>query len=448
MARIFRMALYMAKSMFRNKSLMFWSIAWPVMWVLLFAYVFMPPASGVMSIHIALLDNDAGPPTSIHTYPNTPKFTPANFTKALMNSLAAANESGKAKYYVKVFKNACVGNLSSCLVKARKLLIYRKFDVAVVIPRNASKLYTFWIPVKILVIIKGGMPSEEYMRYGSIMNALNKVMINSTIDRVDKAVKFVEGYISRYASTNYKANVSKYVKYFFYGIAFPVYPKLHIVKPKSIADRAGMLGWMALGAVGMSLMTTLLTSGAGFLIHRKSEGVLRRLLASPASIYEFLGEDLIESLIITAVVSAVTIIVGLGVGARVLFNASNPADYLAFAMAFIAGLFAYGLGFLLTPINRSTRSSGAATALGLILTFTTGIWWPPRELLPPALRAFSSVFPPACAFQAMRDILVWGKPIQYTMNNILIAVIGTAALYALIGLVFRGRLRGIAERFV
>jgi len=441
-ARILRMALYGAKATLRNKSAMFWSIAWPVLWVLLFAYVFMPPAGGAMSVHIALLDNDAGPPTIHSSYVN---LRPANFTKALINAFAAANVSGKAKYYVRVFRNACPLSLEACLRKARRLLIYRGFDAAVIIPRNASRLYTLWIPVKVLIVIKGGMPAEEYMRYGAIMNAVASLNVNASLERAGEAVKLFETYVPAGAGGNF----SRYLKYVFYGIAFPTYPKIHVVKPKSIADRAGMLGWMTLGAIGMSLMTTMLTSGAGFLAFRKTEGVLRRLLASPASIYEFLGEDLIETVLLTVLIIAVTIAVGLGVGARILFNPLDPANYLAIAMIFLAGVFAYGLGFLLSPVSRSTRVASAATAIGLMLTFTTGIWWPPKNMLPPPLREFASVFPPACAFQAVRDILVWGKPLQYTLGNVVIAVVGTAALYVVVGALFAsGRLRKAAERFL
>ncbi len=443
MAKVLRMAIYSVKSTLRNKSVLFWSLAWPVLWVLLFAYVFMPPASGAMGIHAIILDNDLGPTNTSGL--GALGLKPADFTKLLTNAFATANTSGKTKYYIRLIKNACTNNLSECVVKARKFLIYKGFDAAIIVPENASQAFTLWLPVRLIVLVKGGVFAEEYMRYGAVMNVLARLDTRVSLERVVATAKLLRAYVPAGAG----GFIRKYFTYALYGIAFPTYPHIRFVKPKSIADRAGMLGWMTLGAIGMSLMTTMLTSGAGFLAFRRAGGILRRWLASPASTYALLCKDLIETLILTALIAAVTIAVGLGLGAKISFNPLNPADYLAVAMIFLAGIFAFGLGFILAPSSRSAKVASASTAIGLILTFTTGIWWPPKSMLPTPLREFASVFPPACAFQALRDILVWSKPLQYTLDNIIIAVAGSAALYIAIGVFFTpSRLRRIAERFL
>jgi len=198
----------------------------------------------------------------------------------------------------------------------------------------------------------------------------------------------------------------------------------------------------------MSLMTGLLTAGAGFFIYRKSSGVLKRVLSSPATLFELLGEDLLSAIAISALSAAIILGTGVAIGGRITFDALNPSHYLAIALIFVAGIFAYGLGLLIAPTVRSTHATGATTAIGLMLVFLTGIWWPPKEMLPAPLQAFANVFPPACAFEAIRDILVWGKDVMQTYWNIIIAITGTLLLYAVIALIYHGRAEKFAEKLL
>jgi len=463
-ANILRMALYEFKSFIKDKSAVFWTIAWPILWVFMVAYVFMPVGGAHMTLRVAVIDNDEGLPPSNASWsiPYLNMTVKKNFTSLLMDAFNRLNGSNGTIYKVKVLKNTCNGNFSGCLSVAKELLVDRGFDVAVIVPENASKSLAMWAPVRIALLVKGAMPTETYMRYGSIMSVLGNLMTNLSMRRADAAAHMVTSFYSRFSGTanssgtrwNYtNANISlktmeRYIKYFFYSIAFPLYPKLDTVRPPTTADRAGQIGWVSVGAVGMSLMTGLLTAGAGFFIYRKSNGVLKRVLSSPATLLELLGGDLLSAIAITALSATVILGTGIAIGGRIVFNALNPGHYLAVALIFVAGIFAYGLGLLIAPTVRSTHATGAATAIGLMLVFLTGIWWPPKEMLPTPLQAFANVFPPACAFEAVRDLLVWGKGVAQTYWNIVIAVTGTLTLYAVIALIYRGRAEKIAEKLL
>ena len=464
MTNIFRMALYEFKSFVKDKSAVFWTIAWPILWVFIVAYIFMPVGGVHMTLRVAVIDNDKGLPSSNASWaiPYLNMTVKKNFTSLLLDTFAQLNGNNGTIYKVKVIKNACNGNLSECLSIAKELLVNKRFDVAVIVPENASKSLMMWAPVRIALLIKGAMPTETYMRYGSIMSVLGSLMTNLSMRRADAAAHMVTSFYSKFPGTtnssgawwNYtNANVSpkvmeKYVKYFFYSIAFPLYPKLGTVKPPTTADRAGQIGWISVGAVGMSLMTGLLTAGAGFFLYRKNSGVLKRVLSSPATLFELLVGDLLSAIAISALSAAVILGTGIAFGGRIAFNALNPDHYLAIALIFVAGIFAYGLGLLIAPTVRSTHATGATTAIGLMLVFLTGIWWPPKEMLPAPLQAFANIFPPACAFEAVRDILVWGKNVTQTYWNIIVAIAGTFLLYAVIAIVYHGRAEKFAEKLL
>lgn len=464
MANIFRTALYEFKSFVKDKSAVFWTIAWPILWVFIVAYIFMPVGGVHMTLRVVVIDDDKGlPPSNASwTIPYLNMTVKKNFTSLLMDTFAQLNGSNGTIYKVKVIKNACNGNFPECLSIARELLVNEGFDAAVVVPENASKSLMMWAPVRIALLIKGAMPTETYMRYGSIMSVLGSLMTNLSMRRADVAAHMVTSFYSRFPGTtnssgawwnHTNANISlktmeKYIKYFFYSIAFPLYPKLDTVRPPTTADRAGQIGWISVGAVGMSLMTGLLTAGAGFFIYRKSSGVLKRVLSSPATLFELLGGNLLSAIAISALSAAVILGTGIAIGGRIAFDALNPSHYLAIALICVAGIFAYGLGLLIAPTVRSTHATGAVTAIGLMLVFLTGIWWPPKEMLPAPLQAFANVFPPACAFEAVRDILVWGKDVTQTYWNVIIAITGTLLLYVVIALIYHGRAERFAEKLL
>ncbi len=448
MSRTLSIIYYGIKSYLRHKDVLFWVIAWPILWLLLVAYVFVPPTGGV-EVRVAIIDCDQGLQSNVTAW--TPLYSgeEVNLTNEVVSVFKQAS-GVKATYMVDVVGCRC-SNKSSCRDYAKGLLIKKGYDIAVLVPENASEYYVNWIPVNLTVYIKASTPNEEYLGYGYALSPLFNLTMNSTLERIDRATEFVSNYTKYSTPSNVTYNMtgaeySRYIRFFFYSIVFPVNPSIDIVKPRTMVDRPGVVGWTTIGAIGLALMTGLLTAGAGFFVFRSESGYLKRLLASSISLRKLLLIDLVENLIISLIVSAIIVAVGVAIGARILFNPLDPLHYIAVVFILLAALFAYGLGLLLAPITRSSRATGGATAIGLILVFLTGIWWPPKQMLPQPLRAFAYVFPPSCAFDVVRDIVVWGKSLVDTLWNMEAAIIGTIILYVIIALVYHSRLEKFAEK--
>lgn len=445
--------LYGLKIYFRTKDAVFWSIAWPLIWLILSTYIFMPPSETMFSLRIAVIDNDQGLKNLTATLPPFSENITSRFTDIFLNHLKLLNKTSKITYYVKVFRNIC-SNLKNCLTFINNTLIKEEFHVAILIPRNATLNYVTWVPVKLLIYVKASSPSEEFLRFGSIMIAISNFNVNKTLHRINQSVIFVGKYVRSYTKeflgnvTFNVKNFTNYIKYHYYGIAFPLYPNITSVKPKVMADRAGLIGWASFGAIGLSVMTGLLVSSAGFFAFNKENGRLRIRLSSPLKISDFIINDVIESIIITGITSLIILLTGILIGGRIIFDLLNLSHYIAFSMIFITALFAYGLGLLIAPTIKSPKAASGIAALGLMFIFLTGIWWPPKELLPEPLKVFATLFPPSCAFDVVRDILVWGKGIYETLRNIAVSACGTALIYVLIFILYRGRFEKFAERIL
>ncbi len=449
MVKVTQLIKYGVKEFFRRKDVIFWTLAWPILWLILVTYVFIPSPATTVTVKLLIVDNDRG----ATELPYVPPFAnlSLNFMDTLTNVLKEVNGSEGIVYKVKVIKNAC-SNSSSCYDLIWNYLVKKKFDAAVLIPRNATVSYILWYPVRVKLFIKGSTPTEANMRYGYLMNFLSKLMVKSSLVRIDEATNFVSTYMSRYANfsksqlAKVPSNYSRYIKYFFYGIAFPIYPNVTKVVPKAVSSRAGIIGWTTIGAIGMSVMTGLLAASAGFFAYRKEEGILRRLLAAPMKLSSLITVDLLENLVTTAVIATVIISTGLAIGGRIVVDPKNPLHYLGLSMILVAALFTYALGLLLAPVTKSGRAASGAVGLGLLLVFITGIWWPPRSMLPSFLRTFAEYFPPACAFEVTRGLIVWGKSLTDVSHDLLVALVGTALIYLVIALLYRGRIERFAER--
>ena len=460
MKRIVYLLIYDLRTYFRHKDTLFWTLAWPLFWLILTAYVFIPQTPSSITVNVALISLDEGlknftSPMSHFMNVTLPNKT---FTNMLITNLKSVNGTKGVIYKLRMYRNICIST-SKCLVRARDMLIHKDYDVALVIPRNATKCYSSWFPVRIYVLVKASRPEEEYLRYGYVMNVMGKFMFNLTKVRIEDAVRFVTSYwmkwyrqynVSTYTELNETVmkNVSKYIKYFFLTMASPIWPNISVVKPKTITDRPGIIGWTIIGAIGLSIVIASMVSAAGFFAFRKEDGVLRTLLASPIKLSSILIEDIISTLIISAVSAGIIIAVGIAIGGRIIFNAMNPTHYVAIVMLLIAALSSYAIGLLMAPTIKTSRAVTAAVALGLFFVFLTGIWWPPKWMLPLPLRLFADVFPTACAFEAMRDLIVWNKPLIETSWNIIKALIGTGILYVMNLAMYRNRLERIAEKVI
>jgi len=450
--RILRIALYDVKMLLRSKDVLFWTIAWPIIWMLMTAYVFVPPTPGPVTFSVTLIDADHGfsleelAKFGIPVTNTTMNFTisSVNFTEKLIDALEDyAKERGmKLKLNVIKVKDH---NITKYIEEGRRIIKERDIDLVIIVLPNASECYTIWAPVRLNILAKASNPTEEYANIGTIIQPLVNMSTTMSLDRINKVMEYMEKYFEWQGVSIPK----KFIVYGLYGMAFPVVPQIKSVKPKVVEDRPGILGWTTIGALGYIAMLSSMTSAAGFFVYRKESGTLRRLMASPIRLRTLIATDLTSTLIFEAISMIILVLVGLAIGARIILDITNPLHLLAIAIIAVAALFAYGMGLLIAPFARSARgASGLAVVISLLLVFTTGIWWPPKEWLVEPLRSFAEVFPPSIAFDIVRDLVVWQRSLEYIAPKLVTMSYGCIVLLALIIALYYKRLEKIASRII
>ena len=428
---VLRAALREVKALFRSRETLFWVVAWPVMLILITAYVFIP-SPGSLSLDVAVVDLDRGVPHGALPTNFSGLLKPRNFTDALVKALRSYAEEKGVGLRLVVLGNASCSY--PCAPLAEELVRDRGFEVVVVVPPNASLGFSTWIPVNLSIYVRGGGSSEEYLYLGLVTPVITNLSVSKSIERVEASLAMMRRFVNASALRGFE----KYIRLGLYGTVFPIVPRIEVVKPRAVVDRAGVLGFVTIGGVGYVVLVASLSSSVGILAYRKENGTLRRILATPTRFRDLVAIELVSSILFQLASSAVVVAVGLAIGARILFNPLDPGHWVAVAALLVAMVFTFLTGLLLAPLARSGRGASAISIpLALTLMFTTGIWWPPKEMLPPLLRTFADVFPPSLAFDVIRDTLVWNRPwaaaapkIVVMLAGLAVVALATAALYS------------------
>jgi ABC-2 type transport system permease protein len=155
------------------------------------------------------------------------------------------------------------------------------------------------------------------------------------------------------------------------------------------------------GVLGLSVISSAMTSlsiATGF---ERQSGVLRRLGITPLGRTGLLAAKLIALLFVVVLQVAAVVAVGVALGWRA--NAS-PAAVLALLLGTVA--FA-AIGFVLAGRLRAETNLAAANGLFLLFLLAGGIVFP-LSRLPEAIRTFARVLPTEPFIESLRAALVHG----------------------------------------
>ncbi len=287
---------FMIKSLkltFRSKADVFWIFAWPAIWLLMSAYIFIPPTAGQpITLSVGVVNYDTSQ-------------IPVNGS-LMINILNESEYQG-----VKLFDVKLYGNESLLIEDLRK----GKLDGGVVIPDGfGEKLIYGQARLKIYVGARDPQSAQmtEYILRGFIEN-LNKAF---AIRKVNETLRYMEIYASKYLPKNFsipmKGNLSwiDFMREWMLGLASPINASFISVKPEALVTRASILGWYTFGALGMSILYSGLLMGALMAVEEKEKGTLRRILASPSTPTDMLVGKTLAGLIILGVMSAFMIVLG------------------------------------------------------------------------------------------------------------------------------------------
>jgi len=376
---------------FRSKEALFWIFVWPIILILMTGYIFIPPAAGgPLTLDIGVVNHDLD-----SAYPMNGSL--------FLHILEIAEYNGTRLFNVRKYENE---TLMAKDVKAGLL------DGGVNIPEGFGRN---------LILGQAGL--EIYVGVRDVQTAqITEAVLRMFIHEMNRAMLEMK------------------------GIYVPINASFIDVKPKIFQTRSSIIGWYTIGAVGMVILYGGLNYGSLMILEERARRTLRRLLSSPMSAADMMVGKTISSVLILSLSAVTSIVFGIFFcEAKILWNPYKLEDWVIPLLMFSVTLMTIGLGMLLALITKSARAaSSLSTILGLMLSFTAGIWFP-KTWMPIWLRILADIFPVTWAMDIVRDIMVYEAGIIRVAPGLLRVLIATAVIYMIGVISYRKTLRRYAE---
>jgi len=394
-----------SKSMIREKMAVFWAIVWPALWVVLVAFIFIPPEVGSgLTFVIGITNYDKG-------------YNSISLGATLVDVLRNFTD-----FKVVLYNSS--EDLLADLEKAR-------LDIGVVIPENFT-IETFSGTGKLYVYISGSDPQRIQINRGFAQGFFYQFAREVALEKAKVYTKYFIMYSGNYTNMvipGLNMSMIDVVNRSLVGLANPMDIVFEEKTPKALSDRPAMIGWYTIGAIGMVMLYSGISAGAMAVVVERESGRLDRMIASGVKAFDLLVGKTISEGLILAISSIIVILMGWALNARIIWSPLNPRDWLVPLNLLLAYLMSMSIGFILSLATRSSRSAGTlGTVIGFLLTFTTGVWMP-KSFLPQPIRAFADVFPVTWALDTVRMIMIYNVD---TANLILTQIQVLAATTALI----------------
>jgi ABC-type multidrug transport system permease subunit len=161
------------------------------------------------------------------------------------------------------------------------------------------------------------------------------------------------------------------------------------------------IDWLFPGILGMNMMFSALW-GVGYVVVRyRKTGVLKRLMVTPLTAFEYLAAQLVSRLFI--MVFSVLVV---WIGCDLIFKFQVHGSYLSLFVVFLAGSIALSaLGLLLASRGTSEELvSGVLNFIAWPMMFLSEVWFS-LEGAPAWVRGIAQIFPLTHLLKAIRRVM-------------------------------------------
>lgn len=409
------------KILLSDKVALFWVIVWPIFWIVLVAYMFAPSGSaGPVRVTLGVVNYDE-PVDALYFTGEDLIDLLRNLTHDSENVFRVVLYSDESKLY---------GDLKC-----------GKLDAGLIIPENFS-MDLIAGTASLRVLIWAGDPYKSSITRSLISGFLGEFSKHVGTMKAEIALQYAN------ASIGGDSEILYNIRRFMLGIAAPINATYVEVQPETFTTREGVLGWFVFGAVGMTFLTAGFSEGASVIYRERTLGSLQRILVSPVSTFVLIISLAVSTIAILLLTAVIVVTAGVVlVGAKVLFNPTNPLHWLAVALLAVAAFMSFSIGLLLSVFAKTYRSAGnLGTILGLIVSFTTGIWFP-KSMLPRPLALISELSPFTWVVDVVRDILVFEAGFNEVTDDLVKISVATLAISVLSYVVYKHRLTRVLQSY-
>lgn len=213
-----------------------------------------------------------------------------------------------------------------------------------------------------------------------------------------------------------------------------------ISEPVSLAEEEtvtrvpkGYKEYILAGFMSFPFLFSSMSGACEIIVNERMMGTLKRIRASPARPLSMLWGKTLAVLMQTAI--SIFILAALG---YLLLNPKvNWNLPLLVPILFLGAVNGIAIGLLISSIARTPReAAGAATALSIILQFFTGAYFP-LEYLPSYLQTVSRIIPMTYASNALREIMLKDAGFTELFPTVAILLTSAIVLYSLGVILYR-----------
>ena len=177
--------------------------------------------------------------------------------------------------------------------------------------------------------------------------------------------------------------------------------EIMMAKEQVNAPEIRYIDWLFPGILGMNMMFSALW-GVGYIVVRyRKTGVLKRLMATPLTAFEYLSAQLVSRLFVLMFSVALV-----WVGCHLIFKFQVKGSYINLFLVFLAGSLALSaLGLLLASRGTSEEFvSGVLNFIAWPMMFLSEVWFS-LEGAPAWLKTVAQIFPLTHLLKAARRVM-------------------------------------------
>jgi len=345
----------------REKTTVFWIIAFPMIWLLIMGGIW-GHTSPPVTLKVGVVAQGSG-------------------VAPIVSAMGNVTLDGRHLFRVIEFKSerSALKNLSS-----------GKLDAVVVFPATFGENLSRGLPVDVVVYYNRADPQEYQIAKGVIEGFFSGFSRELAERREGVLIETLE----RFLPENTTSRLIPLIE----GTARPLSLKEKNVSGRNISP---VLFFLA-GVMGIQfLFATMSLIGNGTL-REIEKGTLRRIAASPTTAWDFL----IGKLLSTTVVIFGSIL-GLIAFSQLVFGTTIFPSLLGWVLLLIGGAFSMGLGLAIAMLTRNVRATSAAINLvSWPMMFLAGIAVPP-SVLPGWTGVFVNYFPLGRALKDFRLLEIY-----------------------------------------
>ena len=368
------------KNYYRSKGTLFWSLAFPILLILLFGAIF-SGSEGSYTLYVKNYDYQNGEfIASILKQNETGMEFIGNFTNfydAIYHQLNLTNVTK-----IKIIKDSDASNEKELqeYIEANK----GKIKSLMVIPKNYGLKLGMAIAEK--NVTKAGnitlmLDPSETQRNAVIMAVLSQFMnqFNLMIAGGDN--------FARFNTTSIIQKEYEYIDFFIPGI------------------------------IGLSVMTTSIYGSIERNTKFRKNGILRKLLTTPITRGEWILAKMLFMLFLAFVSTFVILLVG-----TLVWGVSVQINIYLFILIISASFAFSGMGMIVTRFVKDEETADSAGgAITFPMMFLAGTFFP-LEIMPPFLQIIAKILPLYYVNEGLRDAMILGDKAGALFNSIVIFI--------------------------